>query len=183
LTMRVRSSPRWSARLMTEPSAVSVTTDWLGGAPPAPRGWAGGAWAGAGVSAGRPGSRAASASAMKWATAGYAGGSADESDEDPDGAVGAAGVVGAAGATGARGAGSSDVASWTSDAALRNSRMLLPSAAPTSGSLPGPRTRSAITRTMISSTGPIPNGMAGTETSMRRWRRDAAGRGRPGDLR
>ena len=45
-------------------------------------------------------------------------------------------------------------ASWTSDDALRNSLMLLPSDAPTSGSLPGPRMRSAITRMMTSSRGP-----------------------------
>ena len=45
-------------------------------------------------------------------------------------------------------------ASCTSDEALRNSRMLRPSAAPTSGSLPGPRMSSAITRMMTSSRGP-----------------------------
>ena len=38
--------------------------------------------------------------------------------------------------------------------AFRNSRMLLPSDGPTSGSLPGPRMRSAITRMMTSSGGP-----------------------------
>ena len=53
------------------------------------------------------------------------------------------------------------VASWTSVAALRNSRMLLPSEAPTSGSLPGPRMSRAMTRMMISSSGPTLNGIAG----------------------
>ena len=76
-------------------------------------------------------------------------------------ATAAAGAAGAAGAAcGAGVAGSGDVstlrvtASWTSDDALRNSLMLFPSAAPTSGSLPGPRMRSAITRMMTSSRGP-----------------------------
>ena len=41
--------------------------------------------------------------------------------------------------------------SFRSDEALRNSRMLLPIEAPTSGSLPGPRISSAITRMMMSS--------------------------------
>ena len=63
-------------------------------------------------------------------------------------------------ATGGGAGGSGDAstltltASWTSDDALRNSRMLLPSDAPTSGSLPGPRMSSAITRMMTSSRGP-----------------------------
>src|SRR5690349_5375515 len=69
------------------------------------------------------------------------------------GAAGAA--AGAAGAVGGSGDVSTETASVTSDEALRNSRMLLPSAAPTSGSLPGPRIRSAMTRMMTSSTGPI----------------------------
>ena len=63
-----------------------------------------------------------------------------------------------AGAAGAGGIGDVSTltltASWTSDDALRNSLMLLPSEAPTSGSLPGPRMRSAITRMMTSSRGP-----------------------------
>ena len=46
-------------------------------------------------------------------------------------------------------------ASWMSVEALRNSRMLLPSDAPTSGSLPGPRMSRAITRMMISSGAPM----------------------------
>src|SRR3954449_7215414 len=54
------------------------------------------------------------------------------------------------------GVGSRLVASFTSVAALRNSRMLLPSAEPTSGSRPGPTTISAITRMMMSSGAPIP---------------------------
>ncbi len=73
------------------------------------------------------------------------------------GAIGAgvgAGTFGAGVGTGAIGA-SSFTDSCTSVAALRNSRMLLPSAEPTSGSLPGPMTRSAITRMMTSSTGPM----------------------------
>ena len=52
------------------------------------------------------------------------------------------------------------VASWTSDEALRNSRRLLPIDAPTSGSLPGPRMRRAITRMMMSSGAPM-FGMSG----------------------
>src|SRR5258708_38298193 len=44
--------------------------------------------------------------------------------------------------------------SWMSDDALRNSRMLLPRDAPTSGSFPGPRMMRAITRMMTSSSGP-----------------------------
>ena len=77
----------------------------------------------------------------------------------------AAATIGAAatGATGAAGAaaGSGDVSTFTltdserSVEALRNSRMLLPSDAPTSGSLPGPRIRRAITRMMMSSGAPI----------------------------
>ena len=45
--------------------------------------------------------------------------------------------------------------SWRSVEALRNSLMLLPSDAPTSGSLPGPRIRRAITRMMMSSGAPM----------------------------
>ena len=63
--------------------------------------------------------------------------------------------AGAAGAdAGAIGEVSTLTASWTSEDAFRNSRMLLPSAAPTSGSLPGPRIKSAMTRMMTSSSGP-----------------------------
>src|SRR3954466_2134033 len=75
-------------------------------------------------------------------------------------AIGAAGVAAPGAFTGGGAAGSGDVSvstltdSWTSDDALRNSLMLLPSEAPTSGSLPGPRMRSAITRMMTSSRGP-----------------------------
>lgn len=53
------------------------------------------------------------------------------------------------------GAVSTRVASVRSDDALRNSRMLLPSAAPTSGKRPGPMITRAITRMMISSNGPM----------------------------
>ena len=93
-------------------------------------------------------------------------------------AAGATGAAGAAGATGAAGAvatgprrrgaaatgaaaGSGEVStstltdSWRSVEALRNSWMLLPSDAPTSGSLPGPRISSAITRMMMSSGAPM----------------------------
>ena len=59
-----------------------------------------------------------------------------------------AGATGAAAASGV-GETSSLVASWTSEDALRNSRRLFPIDAPTSGSLPGPRMSSAITRMMI----------------------------------
>ena len=75
-------------------------------------------------------------------------------------------------------------ASWTSDDALRNSRMLLPSAAPTSGSLPGPRMRSAITRMMTSSRGPGV-GMVGAcscETRVRGIRPDGVTRALCGRL-
>ena len=54
-------------------------------------------------------------------------------------------------------------ASVMSEEALRNSRMLLPSAAPTSGSLPGPMTIKAMIRMMISSSGP--------DVRHRRWLR------------
>ena len=75
--------------------------------------------------------------------------------------VGAAGALTGAGAAAAVGAGvSRAIDSLTSADALRNSRMLLPSAEPTSGSLPGPTTMRAMIRTMISSPGPIPNGMS-----------------------
>ena len=76
-------------------------------------------------------------------------------------AASAAGAAPGRAARAAAGAGSRLVASLTSVAALRNSRMLLPSADPTSGSLPGPTTISAMIRMMMSSPGPIPlmNGM------------------------
>src|SRR3954470_19077670 len=56
-------------------------------------------------------------------------------------------------------AGSRRGLSSTSVDALRNSRIVRPRALPTSGSLPGPMTRSARIRTMISSSGPMLNGM------------------------
>ena len=76
-------------------------------------------------------------------------------------AVTAFAVVAAVGAAeAAAGAVSRLVDSLTSVAALRNSLMLLPSAAPTSGSLPGPTTMSAMIRTMMSSPGPMLNGIS-----------------------
>ncbi len=72
--------------------------------------------------------------------------------------AGAAGAA-TAGAAGAAAGASRLVDSFTSVAALRNSRMLLPSDAPTSGSLPGPTTMSAMIRTMMSSPGPMLNGI------------------------
>src|SRR5262249_56279207 len=68
--------------------------------------------------------------------------------------AGAAGAAAGAAVAAAGVAVSSFVESVTSLAALRNSRMLLPSDAPTSGSLPGPTTMSAMIRTMMSSPGP-----------------------------
>ncbi len=78
-------------------------------------------------------------------------------------ATGGTGVLeaeGAGAAVAAAGAVSRLVDSLTSVAALRNSLMLLPSAAPTSGSLPGPTTMSAMIRTMMSSPGPMLNGIS-----------------------
>src|SRR4029079_4954212 len=81
------------------------------------------------------------------------------------GATGAAGASTAGGATGAAAAGGvggrGDVSTLTlteslrSDDAFRNSRMLLPIDAPTSGSLPGPRISNAMTRMMMSSGAPM----------------------------
>ena len=56
-------------------------------------------------------------------------------------------------------AGSTRTASSTSVEALRNSRIVLPRALPTSGSLPGPMISNARTRTSRSSIGPMLNGM------------------------
>src|SRR4051794_24707852 len=67
-------------------------------------------------------------------------------------------TIGLAAAAGL-GVGSRRVLSSTSDEALRNSRIVRPRALPTSGSLPGPMTRSARMRTMTSSSGPMLNGM------------------------
>ncbi len=69
--------------------------------------------------------------------------------------------------------------SWMSVEALRNSRIVLPSDAPTSGSLPGPRMSRAITRMMISSGAPI--GML-SSFSCGRERRDRAAHARNGRL-
>ena len=87
---------------------------------------------------------------------------------------------GAADAEAAAGAASRLVDSLTSVAALRNSRMLLPSADPTSGSLPGPTTMSAMIRTMMSSPGPMLNGISWIDLVVGSVPARAASEGRQG---
>ena len=94
----------------------------------------------------------------------------------------AASVFGAGACRGRRGAGaagggsglvSTRAASVMSVDALRNSRMLLPRAAPTSGRRPGPITTSAITRMRMSSTGPMFGMGCGSTSCLARGRRRA----------
>src|SRR5437762_753161 len=124
-------------------------TDWSVGAVTP-----GGVGPGSGLegSAGTPASRSVSASAMSderrggycWVEVGPGVGAAAGGVVDSAAAV----VFGAACEVRVFGKGVVSTltltASWTSADALRNSRMLLPSAEPTSGSLPGPRISSAI---------------------------------------
>jgi hypothetical protein len=72
-------------------------------------------------------------------------------------AGGAVGDGGAAGGCAAGGSGevSTRAESEMSDDAFRNSRMLFPRAAPTSGSRPGPMITKAMTRMTMSSNGPM----------------------------